>query len=204
MTRSCVNNCDRAPIARGLCSYHYHQALRLAQKKGQWSGRQPAVGTTRRLRALVAIGYSPADLQRHLGIGTAIGYLLAGTRPTVNHTTATRVQTLYNELSMIPGPKQSARDLAVQRGWAPPLAWDEDSIDSPEATPNPGRHETLTFRDRYLELRDCGYNDLFIAQRLNIRPESLARQLLRHNMPISDLLQTEITATKNRTPSGAA
>ena len=105
---------------------------------------------------------------------------------------------------VVANPRNSWAIAAVLRGWAPPLAWDEDSIDSPEAPPNPGRHETLTFRDRYLELRDCGYNDLFIAQRLNIRPESLGRQLLRHNMPISDLLQTEITATKNRTPSGAA
>lgn len=39
------------------------------------------------------------------------------------------------------------------------------------------------FRDRFLELRALGYNDLQIVNRLGMKPQSLLRQMQRHNIP---------------------
>lgn len=45
---------------------------------------------------------------------------------------------VYERLSMSPGPSQTCRDRARSRGYAPPLAWDEHTIDDPRATPQLG------------------------------------------------------------------
>lgn len=42
---------------------------------------------------------------------------------------------VYDRLSMTPGPSAHTAGWAAKRGYAPPLAWDEDSIDDPAARP---------------------------------------------------------------------
>ncbi|WP_205859648.1 helix-turn-helix domain-containing protein, partial [Phycicoccus flavus] len=46
------------------------------------------------------------------------------------------VRDVYDRLSMTPGPSPETRGWAVKLGYAPPLAWDEDTIDDPTATPH--------------------------------------------------------------------
>lgn len=82
--------------------------------------------TIRRVRALQAIGWTLAHLDRELGgsgKSNAVWNML--NQPTVHLGTAQRVDRVYRDLHMRPGPSKRTRDLAVRRGWIPPLAWDD-------------------------------------------------------------------------------
>ena len=93
-----------------------------------------ATGTRRRLRALVAMGWSFGH----------IGARLGESQPTVHRwtvrerlfaSTAEKVRAVYDELSMTPGPSNRARLDARRKGWAVPLAWSDEDIDNPLARP---------------------------------------------------------------------
>lgn len=145
-----------------------------------------AVGATRRLRALVAIGYTQSDLCRRLGWLDSNGTrLFTGKAVTIRKITADKVTALYDELAMRPGSSQRARNHAVRRGWVPPLAWDDDLIDDPNGQPDLGpvaRRRTIPFPEQYTELRDLGFSNADIAARMGIQMESLLRQLMRYNL----------------------
>lgn len=104
------------------------------------NARVPAVGTARRIRALVAIGWSLTELAA--GIGWTLANLcnLISCRPDgVAVRTAQLVAVLYERLSMTPsvGPLSGrARAMARRKGWVPPLAWNEGAIDDPAARPH--------------------------------------------------------------------
>lgn len=102
-----------------------------------------ATGTRRRLQALVAVGWSQSKLAARLGMGRSnFGCLLE--RAQVMAATARAVRALYDELWATAPPEAEwrdraaasrARNYAALRGWARPLAWDDDEIDNPEAEP---------------------------------------------------------------------
>ena len=50
----------------------------------------------------------------------------------------------------------------------------------------------------FLELRELGYNDLIIADRFGLKPESLLRHLWRHGIEPSVLLSKESSRRKSR------
>ena len=56
----------------------------------------------------------------------------------------------------------------------------------------------LSFSERFRELRDLGYNDLIIADRLGIRPESMLRQMLRYGIAPSQELAEAAHQSKYR------
>ena len=58
---------------------------------------------------------------------------------------------------------------------------------------------TLSFEERYDELRDLGVPDWQIAKRLGISIESLARMLCRAGRPLDPLL-SEMVAEQKRAP----
>lgn len=113
-------------------------------------------GTTRRVQALVALGWSQAKLGQRLGIDpTNMGPLAHGARETTV-ATAKAVRDLYDELSMQLPPAESHRDkIAASRarnyarahGWLPPLAWDDELIDDPAHTPLLERGPSITHDD---------------------------------------------------------
>lgn len=140
----------------------------------------PAVGTSRRLQALAVMGWSIYYLANRLDIGRSHLYYIAHQlTPTVQAKTARSVANLYDELAMIDGPRNKTRQAAIGRGWYPPLAWDDDQIDDPEASPTGvGIDRRLTFVEAYSELRQLGYDgDEEIAARMGIEVKSLQRQL---------------------------
>lgn len=95
-----------------------------------------ATGTTRRLRALIAIGWPIAHLADRYGMyPTALGRIACGQLRQVRATTAHRIAVDYRELCRIPGPSQRARNEARKKGWHGPLAWDGAAIDDPNARP---------------------------------------------------------------------
>ena len=126
-----------------------------------------------------------------VGLGDQLGYdpswvakLLNNPRRRVNRDTYQAVADLYDRLSMTPGPSQEARDRAKRKGWRPPLAWDDDSIEDPEAKPDRGEKRHADWGERFLELRELGYSDFDIAGKLKIRPDSMLRQMERYAIPV--------------------
>lgn len=104
-----------------------------------------ATGTRRRTQALIAIGWSLSEQARRVG-RTVSNHKYVLTAPTVQLRTAQTVAALYDELSAttpVPGPSATrARRWAQREGWAPPLAWDDDTIDDPDARPDLGDTDT--------------------------------------------------------------
>lgn len=147
-----------------------------------------AVGTTRRLQALCAIGW-PLHMQAdRLGLASARSHvceIARGEHDRVYARTARAMEKLYDALSMTVGPSQRVREDAVRRRWAPPLAWDDDDpqhhIDNPDAQPTGaliGRIEQVPWAQRYRELKALGYEtDDEIAWRMGISRRSLNRML---------------------------
>lgn len=87
----------------------------------------PVEPTRRRIRALMALGWTHADMRAHSGVHTAV--LLSSRSPRVTWRNHNRVVEMYDALSMTPGPSQRTASRAARLGYLPPLAWDDDSID---------------------------------------------------------------------------
>lgn len=95
------------------------------------------IGTRRRLQALAAIGWTYAEIAARIGKNTpAVQRVAQGCDPRVRTVTAEAIRRVYEQLSMTPGPSTLVRGYATRHGWPPPLAWDDDLIDDPDATPN--------------------------------------------------------------------
>jgi hypothetical protein len=102
-----------------------------------------ASGTVRRGQALHALGYTLTEIAERIGwtVQNFCGILHRGAVPyalTVTVRTAQDVGRVYDELAMHrpTGPAaDAAREHARRAGWFPPLAWDDDTIDDPNAQP---------------------------------------------------------------------
>lgn len=114
-----------------------------AGEKPAREGRVPNAGTQRRLRALHAVGHTWKSIGERLGLRIQSVREVAGLSPQHPWTfcyidTARRVEELYEEWwNVYPAGTAAhrARLSAKRRGYLPPLAWDEETIDDPEATP---------------------------------------------------------------------
>ena len=134
-----------------------------------------ATGTVRRLRALTAIGWSIPLLAKEVGLtpSTLENHLH---RSTVSTSRAGEIAQLFSRLQMTPGPSKRLRTLASQKGWHPPFAWDEDTIDNPAAAPDLGGKST--WMQEYEDHRWVhGEDRVAIAAAMNIAPASVKRQL---------------------------
>lgn len=174
-----------------------------------------ATGTKRRLQALVAIGWSQARLARRLGLlPSNFGTLLRSGKCTAKR--ALEVMDLYDELWNQPqfgtdwhskSAAARARNYAAALGWAPPLAWDDDSIDDPNASPDRGAKVSAqgptpegAIRKSDADAEDVEFlvNEGMtwdgIVARLNMNPVSLDRSLRRQGR--GDLIRRAKTMTE--------
>ncbi len=104
----------------------------------------PAAGTQRRLQALMVLGWPLAEIQR----ATAAAALhKCMTRAQVTARLARAVRDFYDtnwDRDPATRPHIPAASItrtqsrAARAGWLPPLAWDDDTIDDPSSTPDPG------------------------------------------------------------------
>lgn len=112
-------------------------------------GSQVAVhgaGTARRIQALGALGWSVNAIAEQCGLDRfPLDSALAGQEITAK--SALAVREVYEQLwDRRPAPSTRAEAVSVARtlrratesGWAPPMAWDDDAIDDPQALPAPG------------------------------------------------------------------
>lgn len=106
--------------------------------------RIPCTGTARRLQALVTLGYSVSALAAMLGIERTNMSTLMDPSREVTVRKALMVRGLYDRLWCTPNDPEGwrekisasrARNMAAEKHWAPPLAWDDETIDDPDAAP---------------------------------------------------------------------
>jgi hypothetical protein len=108
----------------------------------------PAAGTARRLQALAWMAHPASDLANALGAPEhTVRRLQSGRITEVTPQLAAAVAALYDQLWDVQGDSPRTCRAARRYGWAPALAWDEDSpgdpgydghgIDDPDAVPAP-------------------------------------------------------------------
>ncbi|WP_328657940.1 hypothetical protein [Streptomyces sp. NBC_00334] len=103
-----------------------------------------AAGTTRRLQALAVAGWPTSRLARETGLAPSyLSRVLKGDLAEVPVSMARMVAAVYVQLGAVsPGlsgvshiAARAARERAAAALWAPPAAWDDDTIDDPAAIP---------------------------------------------------------------------
>lgn len=151
-------------------------------------------GTSRRLQALMAIGWNQKDLSARLGRSAQNFTILVYGGAKVEAETVRAVRALYDDLWDQPrtGTKAAkmARTIAEKNGWVPPLAWDEEDLDDPTKRPaSVGSHTGAGAHPyvRYAEvefLLDGGLGFAEVLARTGIRDlETLRLGMVRRGRP---------------------
>lgn len=97
----------------------------------------PALGATRRIRALQAMGYTYAHLGAELS-WAAPSFRRITSITQIKGETWFAIAELYDRLSGTPGPSELTMRRARNRGLASPIAWDGIDIDHPDSVPDLG------------------------------------------------------------------
>lgn len=155
------------------------------------TGCVDATGTSRRLRALMAVGWPPIHLGERLGLCPHYVREIQR-RPTVYASTAHAMARVYNELwnkrpehyGVSPKAANTARNYARKQGWPPPAAWDDDALDDPTRGPEPSvepelnRNELAAYRRQEIaHLASFGIPEQDIAARLGISDSTVQQQI---------------------------
>lgn len=106
--------------------------------------RIDATGSVRRIRALAHLGWTTPTLATHLSFGTARTIEQAGRSQKLTAQLGRSVRDVYTKLSSVtaedmgvtPWIARRRRNYATAQCWAPPTAWDDDTIDDPAALPD--------------------------------------------------------------------
>jgi lambda repressor-like predicted transcriptional regulator len=161
---------------------------------GRWPGLDSGAGTHRRLQALVFNGWSVRQLAARLGRTQPNLRLTLHRSQRVKPDVAAAVRALYDELWDHAPPERDrferrsvtmARQYALARGWVPPLAWDDDEIDDPAASPANGweRREGVrrwgVLAEDAADLLRAGEEPRQVAERLGVTRSTLATVLTR-------------------------
>jgi hypothetical protein len=98
-----------------------------------------ATGSIRRLRALSRMGYTQRQIAGALGVSSErVSQFARGRHTHLKPETVKAIAAVYRQLCRAAptGPYvDSARELAEQKGWFGPGAWDDATIDNPAAQP---------------------------------------------------------------------
>jgi hypothetical protein len=106
-------------------------------------GFVPKLGAVRRIQALLAVGHRHEDITAAMltanpAVGTRSQMVLHQRGIWIARDTRDAVCAAYDQLAMVPGLSGKTRRLAAKYGYAPPLAWDDDSLDDPNGQPHLG------------------------------------------------------------------
>lgn len=90
-----------------------------------------SAGSRRRVQALAWMGWPCAEVARRIGTsGPSLATLILPTRR-ISFAMAAKVAGVYDKLSPTRGPSNIAAAKARGMGFAPPAAWDDETIDDP-------------------------------------------------------------------------
>lgn len=145
-----LNDCDRVKVTTARALLAVTEADILARSNPLGFVRR--VGAARRVQALLAIGWRHEDISaamRDAGTGCRVwSHLVLSQRGAwINRATHDAVVHAYDKLSMRPGPSARTRARALKAGFVPPLALDDDMLDTPPCQPEPGTSEPAEFLD---------------------------------------------------------
>lgn len=164
-------------------------------------GHIGATGAARRLRALAVMGWPAGEVAARAGVAeTSVRAIRIGERATIPVGVHDAIAAVYDALSMTAGPSKRSTSIALRRhGWAPPLAWDDDDIDDPAATPRgrvrgddvvddlavaracgagaavPARLRTIDRHEAVRRLTERGWSLEVIAAQLGVTPRTIHR-----------------------------
>lgn len=170
-------------------------------------GVVPSVGTRRRLQALLAMGWRHQDLTPLLGFDSGTTMYREGGITRRKHEATKRV---YDQLWDQRGPADTrTMNVIAKAGYAPPLAWDDDSIDDPTAQPDMGARIYAQGQapEGAIKRSDAVVEDVEflieeattwegIAARLAMNPGTLERLLIRKGR--GDLITKARTMSEHR------
>ena len=177
--------------------------------------RVDATGTSRRLRALVALGWPTELLADQLGRRpNSLHRSMTGQSVTVR--TAQEIANLYERLWNTRPPQatsaqraaaSAARAHAAAQGWLPPLAWDDIDIDPTPAPPPADRSQRNDIDEIAVERAVAGdhitYDDL-----TSVEQQEVIRRLSARGTSIRDIAAqlgtTKRTVSRRRASLGAA
>lgn len=129
-------------------------------------------GGRRRVAALLAVGWTTRQIEREAGLCQgAVSSILTGRRRATDAALPGIVRA-YEAMWRGPAhPNPITLRHAQKCGYAPPMAWDDDTIDDPEAAPQgvPEAPERLTVAARVAELLDIGCSVTEIPSRVGAR-----------------------------------
>lgn len=147
--------------------------------------RVPTLGSTRRLRALLAIGHrirGAGSIQEVSGVDqTVLSALISGRMETMWGDTADRIAAAYEQLAGQPGGYERNRRRAELEGWPGPDYWDADDFDNPDFQPATGA--TLRYvelAENGLELERHGHTREQAAERLKVSKICLQQAIGRY------------------------
>lgn len=113
---------------------------------GRGGARVNAIGTTRRVQGLAAMGYPVKWIGEQCGfIGPTFNLIAQGRRQYVYFSTMWKIKQLYERLELDPHPERHgikmqsvnlARSYARRNGYILPILWDWDTIDDPDGFPD--------------------------------------------------------------------
>jgi transcriptional regulator with XRE-family HTH domain len=156
------------------------------------TGLVPATGTVRRLRALMLAGWPASVLAAELGYQTNALRRLVTSGQFTPAPAAAAVIALYGRLWDKPGPSERTSGNAGRRGWAPAMAWDDDTIDDPAAGPQgirPARRgsygRAADVAEDAEELISWGLTPAQAAERLGISRDSLDQARRRRRLRLA-------------------
>lgn len=151
--------------------------------------RVTPTGARRRLQALRLLGWTNRQLATMTGLDPAtIRRTLHPATTRITHNTAIRVKVIYDtHWNRRPRPRtpQERRDTtngvryAQAQGWAPAMAWDCIDTDTAPQGVRVGDEAVVPVAEALVLLK-AGEAPHEVAQRLGVKPESLARRLRRH------------------------
>ena len=94
-----------------------------------------ATGAIRQVRALQAIGHSVIVIAEAAATHRSRIMPLVNGHPRLRRSLAVRIDAAYNQLASRSGDSTRSRNRAARECWAPPGAWDEETISDPDAHP---------------------------------------------------------------------
>lgn len=188
---ACTRHTPGTPTCYQQCGCRCRRCSLSKQRADVWRELHPqsvdAAGTRRRLQALAASGWPMTWLDARLGYRPGRCYQTTR-RQWVTLRVAAEVAHLYDELWDQPSgagrEDRRARTMAAAKGWAQPLAWDDDDgphhIDDPAA--KPWRPEGGRDRRRIDLIADAAHQGRTLpalAAELGVQPGTIYRACLR-------------------------
>lgn len=145
----------------------------------------PAIGTRRRLWALGWMGWPLPVIAREAGLHKqTLQMIRSGYHDTCESRVHAAVAAFYDAHADTDGGDYRARARARNRGVPPPIAWDDDTIDDPDAQPGTRPRPKVSKRAarilRWIDAHRIGRTIEDIAREEGISVKAVHRHLDRH------------------------